>query len=44
MRDIDAYKYQILRMEDVYYTVKKEFPTLKKLLEDMLINEKEIDE
>ena len=29
MRDIAAHKYQTLRMEDVYYTVKKDFSNLK---------------
>lgn len=28
MRDLAAHKYQTLRMEDVYYTVKKDFPLL----------------
>ncbi len=29
MRDIAAHKYQTLRMEDVYYTVQRDFPELK---------------
>lgn len=36
MRDIAAHKYQTLRMEDVYYTVQKDFPPLKKQLNDLL--------
>lgn len=32
MRDITAHKYQTLRMEDVYTTVKEDFVTLKELL------------
>lgn len=40
LRDIAAHKYQTLRMEDVYYTVKEEFPALKNLLEEILINDK----
>lgn len=35
MRDITAHKYQTLRMEDVYYTVQKDFPALKKQLKDI---------
>ena len=30
MRDIAAHKYQTLRMEDVYITVKEDFPSLRK--------------
>ena len=33
MRDITAHKYQTLRMEDVYNTVKVDFEKLKKQLE-----------
>lgn len=33
MRDIAAHKYQTLRMDDVYTTVKREFPALQ---EDLL--------
>lgn len=29
MRDIAAHKYQTLRMEDVYHTVRVDFPVLK---------------
>lgn len=36
MRDITAHKYQTLRMEDVYYTVQKDFPPLKKKLNSIL--------
>jgi len=36
MRDITAHKYQTLRMEDVYNTVKEEFVLLKKQLEDII--------
>ena len=32
MRDITAHKYQTLRMEDVYTTVKEDFVTLKEKL------------
>lgn len=32
MRDITAHKYQTLRMEDVYMTVKEDFVTLKEQL------------
>lgn len=41
MRDITAHKYQTLRMEDVYQTVKEDFPTLKVQLE-RLLNQEEI--
>lgn len=33
MRDMTAHKYQTLRMEDVYYTIKNDFIDLKKDLE-----------
>ena len=36
MRDIAAHKYQTLRMEDVYYTVQRDFPDLRKLLKEIL--------
>lgn len=36
MRDIAAHKYQTLRMEDVYYTAKKDFPTLKMQLQELV--------
>ena len=36
MRDITAHKYQTLRMEDVYYTVQKDFPALKEQLDGIL--------
>lgn len=39
MRDIATYKYQILRMEDVYYTVKQDFPILKEQLGTILEGE-----
>lgn len=38
MRDIAAHKYQTLRMEDVYYTVKQDFPILKEQLGKILEN------
>ena len=36
MRDVTAHRYQTLRMEDVYYTVKDEYPMLKNKLQDIL--------
>ena len=36
MRDVTAHRYQTLRMEDVYYTVKDEYPVLKDKLEIIL--------
>lgn len=39
MRDITAHKYQTLRMEDVYYTVKKDFSSLRKELNGILSKE-----
>lgn len=36
MRDIAAHKYQTLRMEDVYQTVKVDFPDLKNQLSSIL--------
>lgn len=35
MRDIAAHKYQTLRMEDVYYTAKKDFSALKTQLQEL---------
>ena len=40
MRDIAAHKYQILRMEDVFYTMKMDLVTLKGQLEEIIQNEK----
>lgn len=39
MRDITAHKYQTLRMEDVYYTVKGDLPSLKEKLSGILCDE-----
>ena len=36
MRDITAHKYQTLRMEDVYYTIQRDFVLLKKQLEEIV--------
>ena len=36
MRDIAAHKYQTLRMEDVYNTVKMDFPALQSQLAEVL--------
>lgn len=36
MRDITAHRYQTLRMEDVYNTVRDEYPVLKSKLEEIL--------
>ena len=36
MRDMTAHKYQTLRMEDVYVTVKEDFAVLKKQLKEMI--------
>ena len=36
MRDIAAHRYQTLRMEDVYCTVKDEFSGLKSLMENLM--------
>lgn len=36
MRDIAAHKYQTLRMEDVYHTVKNDFPMLRQQLKSIL--------
>lgn len=35
-RDITAHRYQTLRMEDVYLTVKEDFPIIRKQLFDVL--------
>lgn len=39
MRDIAAHKYQTLRMEDVFYTMKVDLVTLKEQLEYIIQNE-----
>ncbi len=36
MRDLAAHKYQTLRMEDVYNTVKTDFPALESMIERLL--------
>ena len=36
MRDLTAHKYQTLRMEDVYMTVKEDFVVLKEQLKEMI--------
>ena len=36
MRDITAHKYQTLRMEDVYMTVKEDFAALKEQLKELI--------
>ncbi len=36
LRDLAAHKYQTLRMEDVYYTAKNDFPALHDLLANLL--------
>ena len=36
MRDLAAHKYQTLRMEDVYQTVREDFPQLKEQLENII--------
>lgn len=36
MRDLTAHKYQTLRMEDVYSTIKSDFPELRVELENVL--------
>ena len=36
MRDITAHKYQTLRMEDVYTTVKEDFVVLKEQLKELI--------
>ncbi len=35
MRDLAAHKYQTLRMEDVYVTIKTDFPELKEALKNV---------
>ena len=37
MRDITAHKYQTLRMEDVYTTVKEDFAVLHEQLKELLL-------
>ncbi len=46
MRDIAAHKYQTLRMEDVYHTVQKDFPDLRKMISEILesLDEEEVSE
>ena len=44
MRDIAAHRYQTLRMEDVYVTVRNEYPVLKKQLEEILQKELQQEE
>lgn len=39
MRDITAHRYQTLRMEDVYITVRDEYPELEKQLRTILEQE-----
>lgn len=39
MRDIAAHKYQTLRMEDVYYTVSRDFTMLEEQLERIVKKE-----
>lgn len=39
MRDLAAHKYQTLRMEDVYSTVKTDFPELNRMIEEILRGE-----
>ena len=41
MRDVTAHRYQTLRMEDVYNTVKEEYPVLREQLEFIIEQEKE---
>lgn len=38
MRDIVAHKYQSLRMEDIWVTIQKDIPELKKQLNDIIDN------
>lgn len=42
LRDIAAHRYQTLRMEDVYYTMKEDFKDLKEQLEYIINLEKNI--
>ena len=39
IRDITAHRYQTLRMEDVFYTVKRDFPVIKDELDRILESE-----
>lgn len=39
-RDIAAHKYQTLKMDDVYMTVKQDFPGVGKQLNKVLLDEK----
>ena len=39
MRDLAAHKYQTLRMEDVYSTVKTDFPELRRMIDVILRGE-----
>lgn len=39
LRDIAAHRYQTLRMEDVYYTMKDDFSVFKNQLEEILKKE-----
>ena len=38
---ITAHRYQTLRMEDVYSTLKIDFPGIKEMLEEILVEETE---
>ena len=38
-RDITAHRYQTLRMEDVFYTVKADFPQIENQLKEILKSE-----
>ena len=42
MRDIAAHKYQTLRMEDVYNTLKIDFPVMKQQLQSLLETDQNI--
>ncbi len=42
-RDIAAHKYQTLNMDDVYTTVKQDFPEFKEQLNELLLNESNAD-
>ena len=42
MRDIAAHRYQTLRMEDVYCTVKDDFSTLVPLMKELLSQAKQV--
>ena len=41
LRDITAHRYQTLRMEDVYSTLKIDFPWIKEMLKKILDEETE---